>query len=694
MRKFFVFLLAYMAATAAFAQETPDSAASAQETDESLDFVITAGRTPEEVNKVGGQVTVITADDIAESGASTMTEVLQTAPGIRLATDNSGRGVGISMRGSSSDTGRGKVLVIVDGMRLSPTESYSILNLDMINLSGVERIEILDGGASVQYGDNAQAGVINIITKKSGAAKTDITVSGGTLFQNEQRFSHHQPTGWGGFTVSGGHRGSQGYQKHTANDTGNGELRGLFDINDTMSLQANVGLAFTNGLMANPLTKAQFDDDPTQNAGIGVSSISNSAISAGIDFTWMANEIFSFDVPVSYNFTNLRYDARSMALYNYTPHMIGFRPKITAELKPMGMGLRFTGGVDTLFAFMESKTTDDLVKETNPVVQTMSELTLGPWVLVNFEPLPLISLNAGLRYDTAFVTAHQDDWSGTVGGYPLSYEAKTESTDFNALVYEAGVTVNPFDFLKVYAKYGTQFRYPYLDNLIILTIPGVTNTIGLNTNLEPEKGWTVEGGAGLNIKGLVKLDANFYYMKVDNEIFNILNPATLSYAYLNLDPINRFGSNIGLQLTPVKYVELDFDYGFVNAEFSEGTYEGKFVPLVAKHTLSGSLMLNLFGLGLGPTVLYKSEMYQGYDNANAVEPIEPSCIWGLKARYVFPKFNGNLTLHLTVHNLADTKYASLVYALPDLPAYGVNGPTYYVDNNMGRSANLSIQYQF
>jgi iron complex outermembrane receptor protein len=176
-----------------------------RETDETIDFVITAGRTPEETNKVSGQVTVITADDIAESGATTVPDVLQMVPGIRFSTDQTGTGA-ISMRGISGNTGRGKVLVIVDGMRLNPIDTNGKVNWDMINLSEVERIEVLDGGASVQYGDNASVGVINIITKKSGVAKTDITVSGGSFSQNEQRFSHHQPTGWGGFTVSGGHR--------------------------------------------------------------------------------------------------------------------------------------------------------------------------------------------------------------------------------------------------------------------------------------------------------------------------------------------------------------------------------------------------------------------------------------------------------------------------------------------------------
>jgi iron complex outermembrane receptor protein len=685
MKKFFLILCAGAILQTTFAQEKTDN-----EADESLDFVVTAARTPEAANKVSGQVTVITADDIAVSGASTIVDVLEMVPGIRFARDRSGVSPDISMRGISSDYGRGKVLVIIDGMRLNPIQKTSPLNWDAINLSEVERIEVLDGGASVQYGDNAQVGVINIITKKSGAEKTDITVSGGSFFQNEQRFSHHRPTDWGGFTISGGHQGTQGYQKHTSNDAGNGELRGIFDINDTMSLQANVGFTIKNGLIANGLTQAQFDDDPTQNAGPSNSSFSSSAIIAGMGFTWAVNDTINLDLPVSYSFNNYHsYTPSFGQTYNIAPQMLGIRPKLSAELNPAGMSLRFTGGFDVLLAFSEVKTSYDLVQETNPTVQKASEITLGPWALVNFEPLSFLSLNAGLRYDAAFVKAQMDAWSGTVSGNPRSYAAGDESTNWDSFVYEAGLTINPVDILKVYAKYGTQFKYPYLDDLIVMPwAPG--GMLDLNTDLEPEEGWTIEGGIGLNIKGIARLDTNFYYMRINNEILQILIPP-MTYATINQDPINRIGANIGLKLTPVKYIGLDFDYGFVNAEYSEGTFEGKFVPMVAKHTLSGSLMLHApFGLSLGPNVLYKSEMYQGLDNTNSQATIDPSLIWGLQARYVINKFKGDLAVMLTVHNLADTKYASMVYAV----APGSTGSTYYVDNNMGRSVNVSVQYRF
>jgi iron complex outermembrane receptor protein len=685
MKKFFLILFAGAVLQALFAQEAPDN-----EADESLDFVVTAGRTSEAVNKVAGQVTVITADDIAESGATNVTELLETVPGIRLARDRNGGGIDVSMRGVSSDTASGKVLIIVDGMRLNSVQMKNAINWGAINLSDIERIEVLDGGASVQYGDNAQVGVINIITKKSGAAKTDITVSGGSFFQNEQRFSHHRPADWGGFTISGGHRGTQGYQKHTASDTGNGELRGIFDINDAMSLQANVGFAFTNGLFGNGLglTKAEFDDDPTQNKGPSADNFSSTDISAGVGFTWVINDALSFDLPVSYSWKSLKWDMRSQAYVMYrSPHMIGLRPKLTAELKPANMALRLSGGVDTLFALSENKASKDLVKESNLYIQNLSEITIGPWALVNFEPFSFLGLNAGVRYDTAFVKASHDEWTGTVPVTGLvTYPSEEESTRWEAFVYEAGITVNPLDFIKIYAKYGTQFKYPFLDDFVFFNPGNFTATP--QTSLEPEKGWTAEGGIGVNFKGFVKLDANFYYMKIDNEIAVYPITPTTRVAS-NMDPIERLGTNIGIRLTPIKYVELDADYGFVKAEFIEGPSKGNFVPLVAEHSFSASLMMHApFGLSLGPDVLYKSEMYQGLDFANAQPTIDSSLIWSATARYAPPKFDGNLAILLTVHNLTDTKYASMVYYM------GATGTAYYVDNNMGRSVNVSVQYRF
>jgi iron complex outermembrane receptor protein len=686
-----------------------DAVSQEPEGGDSLDFVVTAGRTREEAAKVSAQVTVITAEEIAESGATTVVDVLETAPGVRISRDASGMTYDVSMRGMSSVTGGGSVLILVDGMRINPVKGTSFINWDTVNLSEIERIEILDGGASVQYGDNAKAGVINIITKKSGKAATDIVVSGGSFFQNEQRLSHSQPTNWGGFTISGGHRGTQGYQKHIAVDTGPGELRGFWDINDSMSLNGNVGFAFTNAIFGGALgiTKDQFEDDPTQNSDYDYfsgtdtgskDSGSNMDVNAGLGFVWGINDTLTFDMPLSYDWDRIGYISLNTAStlgLKITTQMMGARPKVTAEFKPAGMGLRLIGGADMLLALCDIKNSGDFVKESNPQVQTIAEFTIGPYALVNFEPLPFLSVNAGLRYDAAFISAKQHKWSGEIYDASISGMKHVDSPEYeepvnyNAFVYEAGLTVNPLDFLKVYAKYGTHFRYPYIDDFPVVSYnPAIP--FSLRTDIEPEKGWTAEGGMGLNIKEIARFNANFYYFKMENEILQ-----TSTYQTMNMDPIERMGTNIDLNLRPVKYVELDAAYGFVNAVFSEGPYKDKLVPLVPRHTLFASVTAHLpFGLSFGPNVVYKSEFYPGSDYANTEETIDSALIWGLTARYARNVSNGELAIVVTAHNLLDTKYTSMAYYY-DFSAYGIPAFTgYYVDNNMGRSVNISLQYRF
>jgi outer membrane receptor protein involved in Fe transport len=163
--------------------------------------------------------------------------------------------------------------------------------------------------------------------------------------------------------------------------------------------------------------------------------------------------------------------------------------------------------------------------------------------------------------------------------------------------------------------------------------------------------------------------------------------------YYNADPIERMGTNIGLTLTPVKYVELEAGYGYVNAVFSDGQNKDNYVPLVTKHTLSASIMAHLpFGLSFGPTMLYKSDFYAFYDEANVLDPVDAYFILGLKARYAMNIRNGGeLALMATAHNLLDTKYVTLAYAPT---AWSGTETTYFIDSTMGRSVNVSLQDRF
>lgn len=152
------------------------------------DVVVTATRTEADVKMVPNTVEVITADDIQKLGATDVYSALRLADNIQIMNTSTGFGHRISMRGMSSDS----TLILINGQRtaIEDTETtQNLLALDRINVHNIERIEIVRGAASAQYGSDALAGVINIITKKS-TGKPSVTVGATTGTTNMSNYYH------------------------------------------------------------------------------------------------------------------------------------------------------------------------------------------------------------------------------------------------------------------------------------------------------------------------------------------------------------------------------------------------------------------------------------------------------------------------------------------------------------------------
>ena len=87
--------------------------------------------------------------------------------------------------------GESRTLVLINGRRLERDTNFDSVDLNMIPLAAVERIDIMKEGASAIYGSDALAGVINVITKKSfqgveASIEQRVTEEGGA---NETRIS-------------------------------------------------------------------------------------------------------------------------------------------------------------------------------------------------------------------------------------------------------------------------------------------------------------------------------------------------------------------------------------------------------------------------------------------------------------------------------------------------------------------------
>ena len=141
----------------------PDSAALA---DEAAPVYVTATRTPQTADETLAPLIVIDRETIEANPGADIAELLRFHAGIDIArTGGPGTVTTVFMRGAESD----HVLLMIDGVKINPG-TIGGGAFQNIRLNNVERIEIVRGPRSTLYGSEAIGGVINIITRRTGAA--------------------------------------------------------------------------------------------------------------------------------------------------------------------------------------------------------------------------------------------------------------------------------------------------------------------------------------------------------------------------------------------------------------------------------------------------------------------------------------------------------------------------------------------
>ena len=139
------------------------------------EIVVTAAKVEEPVKQTPRNVTVITAEDIAESPSNNIIDLLGREAGINVRSlQGTDRQAVIDIRGMGA-TAASNVVVLVDGVRLNSPD-LSGPDLSSISLDQIERIEVVRGSGGVLYGSGAVGGVVNIVTKK-GTLGTQVDAS-------------------------------------------------------------------------------------------------------------------------------------------------------------------------------------------------------------------------------------------------------------------------------------------------------------------------------------------------------------------------------------------------------------------------------------------------------------------------------------------------------------------------------------
>ncbi len=150
--------------TLAFADEDDDEYY-AEEHHTTGHVEVTATRSTKDLMEVPMSVSVITSEEIEKSTALTVANLLSKLPGVSMRQANNVNADTVTIRGESVL----RTLYLIDGQKFADIMSLDGTDI-VIDLSTIERIEVIKGPASLLYGSDAMGGVVNFITKK-GAGK-------------------------------------------------------------------------------------------------------------------------------------------------------------------------------------------------------------------------------------------------------------------------------------------------------------------------------------------------------------------------------------------------------------------------------------------------------------------------------------------------------------------------------------------
>ncbi len=442
------------------------------------EMVVTAGRTPEPKKGIPANVTVIDSEAIEQSTAVDLGELLaQNGLDVR---QYPGTSTQIAIRGFRTDSHgndlKGKVLILLDGRRAGTGNAAKIMT------KNVERVEIIRGPASVQYGSAAVGGVVNIITKR-GTDDLTAFVEGYIGSFDAREASVGLAGEVNGFDYSGSFTtGSIGDYTTADGDvyknTGiDGKENVSINLGYTMDERHRVGVIFNSvdvDESGSPDPFAQNDLDDYSDKSNYSTDLSYGGKTDDENYSWFIRYFFGKDEdkwvsPVASNPNGFDDGIDTVK----TVDAQGAQAQLTSTWGPFQM----TAGMDWLDYEVSNR-----YDPKESTYENIAGFVLGKLTLLDDR----FTVSAGARYDRYEVEM-------------IDPTGKTE--DDGNLTPNVGVAFLFTDWLKVRAAYSEAFVMPSADHLAAdYTAPawggGNTTYVG-NPDLKPESSRTYEGGVDL-----------------------------------------------------------------------------------------------------------------------------------------------------------------------------------------------------
>ncbi len=613
-------------------------------------IVVSARRLSDEsqsAEKVPANVTVITREEIEESGARTLQELLADYSGI-IFYDNVGNGVEttIDIRGFSEGT---SMAVYVDGVRINEPDDNGV-NLELLDPAVIERIEIIPGGASFSHGNGALSGTVKIYTRRGyGEPFSELSAGYGGFSTQRAGIRSGSTMGPHSYFLSYGYLDSEGFRDNSK--VRQHKLFGKYDYEVPGSYGLELSFRYSSGELGNPgaLTPDELIQDREQSPFnlVDFNKTDENVVTARFSYNLSEKTLLSVVGHRREADIEVLTTGRNAALWG------GFRSASKNESMGIAGQLTYQNDLDnwghSLTAGLEivrdkfgntgfyTDINGDPTSDAND--RDTDQDSKAFYFHASLDPTDFLTFTSAVRHDRVNMD-FIDNFSNETGG-----------KEFSNTTAMAGINLVPARGTALFFRYSQSFQTPTVNDLFAFPF------FGSNPDLEPTTGDTYEGGFRAALGESWNLQAALYRMDLENEVvFVITDPIWFIGSNENVGKSRRIGFEMQLDGKLAEVFKLLATYSYTKAEnlslSDDLGVDNLRIPLVPNHKFALLAGFDFGAWRLGGELLYVGEQVLSGDDTNSGPLLDPYTVANLRASFDM----GAWTLRLDLLNTLDEEY--------------------------------------
>ena len=591
---------------------------------------VTGSRAPLTRSQQARMVTVLERADIQAAPVQSINDLLKYAVGVDVRQRGPiGAQTDVSIRGGNNE----QITILLNGINIcDPQTGHNAFDFPL-DISDIERIEVLEGPAGRVYGTSSLVGAINIVTRRATENALDAHLDGGS-YGYLNAGARVAVTGKTSHSVSANFTRSDGYSRNKAGglnadfNGGKAFYQGSYD-DEQISVSWHAGVS-GKGFGSNTFYGAKWDDQyehvlKTYTAIQAENKQGRFHLKPSIYWNRSADRFELFrNAADKYSFNYHRTDVYGVNLNSYFDWALG-RTALGAELRNEDLVSGNLGeplskkhhihGTDRDYEYGLNRTNISFVLEHNIL-------------------LSRFTLSAG-------VVAVKNSWN-----------------EMNMRVYPGIDASYRFgDNWKVYASYNTSLRMPSVTELYY-SVGGHK----ADKHLKPEELSAVEGGikyASRTVEGSLSIYHNHCRNLID--WVRRTNDADAPWESVNFTKVNALGVEAALTLELAQLMtgqsilrKFNMAYNYINQDKveSEGL-QSQYTLEYLRHKLVCNLQMHLISqLNLGLNYRFQDRTGTYTDSDGNVQEYKPYGIIDARLSWDTPNYN----LYLEANNLFDKTY--------------------------------------